>query len=443
MIDIITFSLLGSLFGTLVGSLPGINMTVAMVLSIPLIANQSLEVMLAFYISVLIICQYLGSVMAIGAGVPGETNSLPAVHEGSLIRKVGNVKQAIRFTAIGSLLGATVAILMLILNWSLIQYSVYAWQTEIKIIILTGTLIMLVLWSENKIFINLLLVTLGIVLGKIGVDKTTNDVWTPFGLEFFTYGIPFLTVLIVIYALPILWRNSYSPDSHLKNHESTDLLNQYGLPTEKFPYMSSIRGSIIGFFAGFIPALSYSISSKIAWLFEKTKYKQNNYSHSLHRLVSAESANNAASLSAVIPLIMFGVPIIASETILFNLITAKGFVLGPGAIQLSLLSALAAAYLISNLIGFIAAWPLATFVTQAITYHEKKIKIFISVLLVVLLAYEAYHTNLLDIYAIIIVLLIPISWCLRKFDTQPIIFGFVLSGIISQTLFVFFQKYFY
>jgi len=206
--------------------------------------------------------------------------------------------------------------------------------------------------------------------------------------------------------------------------------------------MSSIRGSIIGFFAGFIPALSYSVSSKIAWLVENKQYKKSNYNHSLHRLVAAESANNAASLSAIVPLIVFGIPIVASETILYNLISAKGIVLGPAVLEMWLLVSLATAYLIANLIGFITAWPLANYVTQTITQYDKEIKIVVSLSLVLLLAYEAYHTNLVDIYAIIIVLLIPISYVLRKFDTQPLIFGFVLSSIIMQTWFVFFQKYF-
>jgi TctA family transporter len=55
MIDVIAFSLLGSCLGVIIGTLPGINMTVAMVISLPLIMNQSLETMLAFYLSVLII----------------------------------------------------------------------------------------------------------------------------------------------------------------------------------------------------------------------------------------------------------------------------------------------------------------------------------------------------------------------------------------------------
>jgi putative tricarboxylic transport membrane protein len=443
MIDVIAFSLLGSCLGVIIGTLPGINMTVAMVISLPLIMNQSLETMLAFYLSVLIICQYLGSVMAIGVGVPGETNSLPAMNEGAFLRRFGLTTQAIRFTAIGSLLGAGVAVLLLSLAWPFIQYSIYAWQTEIKIIVLATTLTMLVLWSENKIFINFLLLSLGIVLGKIGVNNTTNDVWTPFGLEFLTYGIPFLGVLIIIYVFPVLYRSYSLPLKSVDINNFPNIVDRPVMSAGTFPFMSSIRGSIIGFFAGFVPALSYSISSKIAWLFEKTQHNQETPEHSMRRLISAESANNAASLSAIIPLIMFGVPIVASETILYNLITTKGFVLGPSAIQIPFLISLAAAYLIANAFGFIAAWPLASYVTKIMSIHGTKIKIFVSISLVALYFFEGYETNLLEIYAIISGLLVLLSFSLRKFDTQPVIFGFVLAEIITQTTFVFLQKYFY
>ena len=412
-----------------------------MVLALPLLMNQSLENMLAFYLSVLIICQYLGSVMAIGVGIPGEVNSLPAVNEGPLIRQLGQTKQAIRFTAVGSLIGSAAAVVMLLIAWSFVGYSVYGWQTEIKLLLLVGTLIMLVLWSENKTAVNMLLLVFGIAMGAIGVNTTTNDVWTPFGIEFLTYGIPFLGVLIIVYVYPLLWSKHHASSAELADLGSHQ--NAYaGHGAGKFPWISSVRGSVIGFFSGFIPALSYSISSKLAWLVEKTLYPQTTYYDGVRRLVSAESANNAASLTAIIPLIMFGIPIVASETVLYNLISTKGFVLGPAALQPSLLTALATSYVLANLIGFIMAWPLAPVLTKIMLIHALKIKIVVSIMLAGLFFYDGFKSNLLDIYVVMAALLAVVALVLQRFNTQPVIFGFVLSPVIMQAVHVFVSKHF-
>lgn len=436
MPDIILVSLFGSLFGILVGAMPGVNMTVAMVLSLPFLLQQPLPVILGFYLSVLVVCQYMGSVVALGIGMPGEVNSLPALSERSNIQHSGYLSQAIQHTAAGSLLGSMISVALLLLCWPLFQGLMYFWQTEVRVAVLILIVAILIGWSANTLMINVALLGLGLVLGHIGVDPMTNESWVPLGIHWLSYGVPFLGVVIMIYALPLLWSNTVR--SNGITHSITDQSRSAPLA---FAWLSAIRGSTMGFMAGFIPALSYSISSKIAWLIEKKYHATREIMHSVKRVVAAESANNAAALSALVPLIFFGIPLVASEVVLYNMLTAQGFHLGAAAVDRHLIWNLAAAFVIGNVIGFLAAWPLAGVVTRLIDQNQSTIKLLVTALLLVIFIHEGWSLMQSSIYVMIGIVLCALGWALRRYDTQPVIFGFVISDMVANTLSLMIQKY--
>ena len=435
MPDIIVASLIGSLFGILVGAMPGVNMTVAMVLSLPLLTQQPLELVLGFYLSVLVVCQYMGSVIALGIGVPGEANSVPALSERPNIQHTGNLGLAIKHTATGSLVGSIVSVALLLICWPLFKGLMYFWQTEVKVAVLTLIVLVLIFWSNNRILINGVLLLIGLSLGHMGVDPMTNESWVPFGIDWLSHGIPFLGVVIMIYALPLLWSGT------AKSADVTAVSSKDRSASVLFPWPSAIRGSAVGFLAGFIPALSYSISSKIAWLVEKSRYSTTQDSDSIRRLVSAESANNAAALSALIPLVLFGIPLVASEVVLYNMLTAQGFHLGATAVDEHLIWSLAASFMIANLVGFLAAWPLARPVTDIVDCHQSKIRIMVTVILLGIFIHEGWSLMQGSIYAIVGLVLCGLGWMLRRYDTQPVIFGFIMSDFIAHTASLVMQKY--
>lgn len=436
MPDIILVSLFGSLFGILVGAMPGINMTVAMVMSLPFLLQQPLHVVLAFYLSVLVVCQYMGSVVALGIGVPGEVNSLPALSERSNIQHTGYLGLAIQHTAAGSLLGSMISVVLLLLCWPLFQGLMYLWQTEVRVAVLILIVSILIVWSANTLIINVALLVLGLVLGHIGVDPMTNESWVPLGIHWLSYGVPFLGVVIMIYALPLLWSTTIR-----SNDITAGITDQSRSAPLAFPWLSAIRGSTVGFLAGFIPALSYSISSKIAWLIEKKYHATLESTHSVKRVVAAESANNAAALSALIPLILFGIPLVASEVVLYNMLAAQGFHLGAAAVDRHLIWSLTAAFVIGNVIGFLAAWPLSGVVTSLIDQTQSAIKLMVTAMLIVIFMHEGWSLMQSSIYVIIGIVLSALGWTLRSYDTQPVIFGFVISDMVVNIMSLMIQKY--
>ena len=75
----------GLFAGTITGIVPGAGVMVAMIVATPLLMHFDIIQLLLFYMSLASMVQFTGTIPAVYLGVPGETNSLPAVIELSLI----------------------------------------------------------------------------------------------------------------------------------------------------------------------------------------------------------------------------------------------------------------------------------------------------------------------------------------------------------------------
>ena len=73
----------GLFAGTITGIVPGAGVMVAMIVASPLLMHFDVLQLLLFYMSLASMVQFTGTIPAVYLGVPGETNSLPAVIEGT------------------------------------------------------------------------------------------------------------------------------------------------------------------------------------------------------------------------------------------------------------------------------------------------------------------------------------------------------------------------
>jgi TctA family transporter len=197
-----------------------------------------------------------------------------------------------------------------------------------------------------------------------------------------------------------------------------------------------LRGSVVGSVSGLIPGIGTSISSQLSYFFE-SKFSRSN----IARIISAESANNSAVLTSLIPLLLFGLPILASEALILDLLSFKGVgvgsfwmqqkdVLGWSRIELFFLAIL----FVNVLICFIACVMAAP---MAKLYQKIPNKIMIVFLIIVLFFVAILQTvNRLSVITDIITffILMPLSILLmrKKIDTLPLIFSYMMAGTISK-----------
>jgi len=230
-------------------------------------------------------------------------------------------------------------------------------------------------------------------------------------------GIPLIALLVGLIALPAgidIVRTRLRTVAE-KNNTTSD-----------FPTAAALRGSLIGAIAGLIPAVGNTVCSQLAWRIEK--YFSDADSHSLRRLTSAEAANNSSAVAVMLPLMMFGIPIVSSEVVLFSILQSNGWM--ASMVTRELLLMLAMAFLLSAVVS----WILCGFNVQRLVQGISKYATLVVVFTLVAASFGVISTGMASysgwFYSIILALAGIIGILGRRLDFTPL----VLSFLVAPTL---------
>ena len=419
--------LVGVGLGLISGLIPGVGNFVLMLLVWPFLSVFGIVELLIMYASMAAISQYIGSIPAIVYGIPGESSSYPAVAESRNLTSISQVSQAISGSAFGSVVGSLTVVG---LCYAFVEYTdliKYFYSTKILVGLLLLVTMVMIVTVNNRWWINFLLILSGIGLGMIGYNSYLNINFATFGNMHLYAGLPMPVVLICLFAIPQML--------HHWDTEITKSINKtYELGRLYILNPVALLGStLIGFFGGLIPGLTTVFSSTAAYnasmLFTKDPVK---------RIVVSETANNAGAFSMLLPLLIFGVPLIGSEAILLFLMEQKGFNLVQFKFS-DFLPELALGLVVVNAVGFMMAWPLSKMVPS---FYRFNIKIIISLLIIALFfvtLYTGYMNYSMAYYFVCFVILAPIGVLLRNVDTLPLVFAFIIHNKLVDGLFRLYQ----
>jgi TctA family transporter len=430
---ILTF-VVAFVLGMLIGIIPGLGMVAAVMIAWPWLITLDVTNLLIFYAVVAGTSQFTGSVMATLTGVPGELSSIPATREGPLLLQRGLGPAALTRASLGSLVGSL--IVGIILLWSvpfITDLSLMFYSNQTQFIILSIIMICVVLLSNNDFKINLRLTALGIALSLIGNESLGSGLPKyDFGIPELSLGIPIEILVVTLVALPQVF-------THLNSQNAT--MQRFGIITPQSHVSDSwpmtwpaiFRGTIIGSIAGLVPGMAFTLSSlvcyKLEGIYARTRKLWHTSGH-LPSLVSAETANNAGVLTSMIPVFFFGLPIVASESLLLNLIESTGLQTGFGvlsspqyfvpAVMAFMISAVGCAWL---------SWRYAEIMVTVIYRWISLLKFILITVLCSTIIYSGIVNYAVFYYLALSVTLLMLGWYLRKFDTSVVIFVFLLWPI--------------
>jgi putative tricarboxylic transport membrane protein len=438
MIDVLIVSLIGSLLGVLTGLLPGISVSVILISSFFFLVQFDTLTIIVFYLSCLVVSQYMGSVSATLLGVLGETSSVPALKEGYTLNQQGRGTEALIISAWGSLTGSIIAVIIALILAGYVENVFLLNYTEIKIGFFVLLFFIMSLGSPNREWITLLQYIAGLFLGQIGYNARTDDMRFTFDTAWLANGIPILVFLVCFYAIPLLLNSLGSMEQSNKQIGTKKYFNIKEI-INFIPFYSVIRGSIVGFFAGLIPYLTYVASSQFAWATEKfvqnKKYKNGNP----ECLAAAETANNAATLSCLIPFVYFMVPIQLSELILYDIVVSSGSKFTPYWIIENFIFVIVA-FGFANVFGLIVGWPMGQMLAGFIQKHSKKVIWFAIIIMLSTVIMSGIQINQLDYYIALGLILFLIGWKVKHYDLMPLITAFILSKPLIMATEVYIQK---
>jgi len=427
----------GVLAGTIAGLLPGIGNTLIMILVFPFFLgiDNPLNIII-FYVACLSLSQYTGSITSTVFSVPGEISSLPAVKEGHKLFRKGLGSLSLSGCALGSFFGSLIAVAFVLLIGNTISQFTFLYSSVFQSYVLIIVCLFLIVGKYNSWYTTVLLGGFGYFLAMLGTGALDTYKTLTFGFDSLLYGVPLFSVIVWMFVFPQIlqyWDTKMDVDNDAKSID----INPFKHISSFFDNItSSIRGSVIGFFLGLTPYLTTVISSNVSYAVEKwLRKKKNTYDDTgdYASLVSAETANNAAALSSLLPLLLIGIPITSSEAVLLELTSANGFTFYIEEFY-GLFVLISICLVAINLLGIFIAWPLAKYFYIFYYVDIKTIYRFVLGFCVLMTLYLGYADHVLWYYIVISSILAVFGYLLRRVNTLPLIFVFMMQDGLEENI---------
>lgn len=427
----------GLFAGTITGVIPGAGVTAAMIVATPLLMSFDVVQLLLFYMSLASMVQFTGTIPAVFLGVPGETNSLPAVIEGTKFNKRKMAKLAIGICALGSVLGSLVAVAMTYGLLSVLVDHVTIFFSNSTKFYLYIFIIVFCLLSYNKmnILTNLLLCIFGFALSVPGESDISPDFRYTFGFADLQFGIPLMPVLIGFLIVPTMAKmlGSSSPRTFLPGvHVGFGKIMRY---FKRKLVNSSLRGSVIGYLCGFVPGVSTVLSTNASYSFEKRLHPNNPGK----LLVASETANNSGQFASMLPLLLIGIPITGSEIVLYSMLVDAGW--SPHQFENisdnanMIFQQIVPWFVVANVVGLIIAWPMARQVMILLSNSKKYLVVVLAVGMLLLNTYVGLLDYRVWFYTVCLLVFSCVGLAIKKYETVPMLFMYILGNDIEGVFF--------
>ena len=420
--------LLGVVAGTVTGVIPGIGVLVAMVVCTPLLLSMDIISLLLFYMSLASMVQFTGTVPSVYLGVPGETNSLPAVIEGTKHTKKGIAQLGIGVSAMGSVIGSLIAVLI---TWLLLHYLsnhlAFFFSNNVKFFIYTAVILFcLTVYNKGNFLVNSALCIIGFCLSLPGESDIVPGFRFWFGIEDLKYGIPLMPLLIGFIVVPNLLKIQSIKDHKISRQLKISFLTVLQRFGNKIT--SVLRGSVIGYFCGLVPGVTTVLATNASYSIEKKLHSNN----STRQLMSSETANNSGQFSSMLPLLLIGIPITGSEVVLYSLLLDAGW----SPFQFNNLTAnidmifqqIVPWFVFVNCVGLMVAWPLSKTILKILRIKKAIIIIGLSLVVVGLNLYIGMLDYRPLAYTLYLILFSICGILIKRFEPVPLIFIFILGN---------------
>lgn len=332
------FALIGVIIGTAVGVLPGIGPMSGVALLIPVTATMTsgMPTGAAAASSIILLAgvyygaMYGGSTTSILLNTPGESSSVVTTLDGYQMAQQGRAGAALAISAIGSFVAGIISLIgLVLLAEPLSNVAIKFGPAEYFSLMLLG--LAAVSGLAGKSMTKAIMMTVfGLMLGTIGIDAVS-------GIARFTYdqpilfsGLEFLTIAVGLFALGEVVKTILEKDEETGTIAKINRI----LPTKqdmKDSTVPIVRGSLLGFFIGVLPGAGATLASFFSYTTEK-KFSKNPERFGKGHIAGVagpESANNAASGGAMIPLLTLGIPGSGTTAILMGALIMYNIQPGP------------------------------------------------------------------------------------------------------------------
>ena len=427
------YCFLGCLWGTVVGVLPGLGPLAGITLLLPLTFGLDPTIGIIMLTGIFYGAMYGGSTTSILVRIPGEAASVVTCVDGYEMARQGRAGPALMIAALGSFVGGTVSILGLMFIVPPLAKLMIAIGPSVQVLLILLALGVIAMVSAGSRIKTATMVVLGLLLGSIGLDKLTGVPRFTFGSADLTGGLSFAALAIGLFGLSEILLNLERTET-IKGiaPKLRELIPRWKDLRDSAPAVA--RGSVIGFLFGVVPGVSHVVSTFVSYAVEKrfSRHPEQFGKGAIAGVAGPETANNAVTGTAMIPLLALGIPSIPATAILLSALTIHG--VQPGPLLLTehpeVFWGLVASMYIGNVILLILNLPLVGLFVNLLRIPYAWL---VSIILVIsIIGVYSVNFSTADIW--IVVISGAVGYLLRKFgyEMAPLLLALVLGDRLEE-----------
>ena len=432
---VLMYAFVGCVVGTLVGVLPGVGPLAGISLLLPatfgLNATNAIVMLSGIYYGAM----YGGSTTSILMRIPGEAASVMTCIDGYAMARKGRAGAALAIAAVGSYIAGTLSVIgLMFLAPPLAAFALRFGPPEYFALLLLGLLV-LAYMSSGPMVKALAMAALGLLLGTIGIDQMTGYFRFAYGVVELGDGIGVVPVAVGLFGIAeILTSAGQKTAPNVLRPRIRELLPSKREWRESGGPIG--RGTILGFMIGIVPGSAHIISSFVSYAVEKklSKHPEEFGKGAVAGVAGPESANNAATSGAFVPMLALGVPSGPIPAVMLAAMMVHGVSPGPMLItqQPELFWGFIASMYVGNLVLLVLNLPLVGLFVNVLRVPYPLL--YPAILAFSVLGVYAVNGSTVDVW--IMFAMGGLGYVLRKldFETAPVVLGVVLAPMLEMSL---------
>ncbi|MDK2918866.1 MAG: putative tricarboxylic transport rane protein [Candidatus Petromonas sp.] len=426
---------IGGVLGTIVGMLPGLGPATGVAVLLPLTFTMGPEASLITMAGIYYGAMFGGSRSSILINTPGDGAAIAATFDGYPMAQNGRAEAALAMSAIASFIGGILAaIVMVFVAQPVAKFALKFGPAEyfmLMVFALSATASM----AKGNLTRGFISMVLGLMIATVGIDAQSGLERFTFGILELQTGIDFLVVIIAVYALGEVFK-AFKMIKEGKKKMQTKFgkiwITKEDWKRSKWPIL---RSAPLGFFIGALPGAGGTMASLIAYNNEKqlSEHSDEFGKGAIEGLAAPESANNAASVGALIPMLTLGIPGSGTTAVMMGALLMLGLQPGPMLFQQhpNLAWGLIASMFIGNMILAIVNIPLAGVLVRVLSIPPKIL--YPIILGLAFVGTYAISNSIVDFYLLVIFGVMGYFMSKTKIPTAPLILAVIVGNSMEQS----------
>jgi putative tricarboxylic transport membrane protein len=431
------YCLIGTFLGTVIGILPGLGPLATIAILMPFTVKMDVTSALIMLCGIYYGVAYGGTATSVLLRIPGEASSVVTCLDGYMMARKGRAGAALTIAAVGSFIAGTLGTVAISYASPPLAKLVFAFGPAQYTALMFAALAAVVYFSGGSLLKALLMIGFGLTLGCVGADPMTLTPRLTFGSIDLVGGIDLTPLAIGLFGFSEILALALKPLSKLQLIAPPRSLLGF-LPNREEVRRSVApvaRGSVLGFLVGVLPGGGAMLASFLSYALERklSRRPEEFGQGAVEGLAGPETANNAGTAGALLPLLCMGLPANAVSAVLLTAFMIHGVAPGPAMLerQPEIFWGLIASMYIGNVMLLFLNVPLIGILVKILEVPRAYLSPLILLLCVIGVYSAGEQTALLVAVAFGF-----IGFVLRRleFDLGLLILAYVLGPIIERSL---------